>query len=178
MSLYGVMRTGVSGMNAQSNKLGTIADNVSNAGTVGYKRATADFSSFVLDAGNTNYDSGAVVTTIDTMREEGLLANAVKVGDAIREGLAAALAGVAGVTEVRGMGLMIGVELDRPCGALVKMGLDAGLVFNVTAESVIRLLPALIITEAEGREILERLVPLVKAFLAQEAAQPKLAAAV
>jgi flagellar hook protein FlgE len=64
MSLYGVMRTGVSGMNAQSNKLGTIADNVSNAGTVGYKRATADFSSFVLDAGNTNYDSGAVVTTI------------------------------------------------------------------------------------------------------------------
>src|SRR5438477_406824 len=64
MSLYGVMRTGVSGMNAQSNKLGTIADNVSNAGTVGYKRATADFSSFVLDAGNTNYDSGAVVTKI------------------------------------------------------------------------------------------------------------------
>jgi acetylornithine aminotransferase len=57
------------------------------------------------------------------------------------------------------------------------MGLDAGLVFNVTADNVIRLLPALIITEAEGREVLERLVPLVKAFLAEGAAQPKIAAA-
>src|SRR5258706_5226906 len=118
-----------------------------------------------------------VVTTLDTMKEEGLLANATRVGGAMLEGLKATLGNLPGVVEVRGMGLMIGVELDRPCGALVKMGLDAGLVFNVTAESVIRLLPALIITEAEGREILERLVPLVKAFLAQEAAQPKLAAA-
>jgi acetylornithine aminotransferase len=84
---------------------------------------------------------------------------------------------VAGVVEVRGMGLMIGIELDRPCGALVKMGLDAGLVFNVTADNVIRLLPALVMSEAEGREVVERLVPLVKAFLAQGVAQPKAAAA-
>ena len=68
---------------------------------------------------------------------------------------------------------MIGVELDRPCGELVKTGLDAGLVFNVTADNVIRLLPALVISEAEGREVVERLVPLVKAFLAQGAAQPQ-----
>jgi hypothetical protein len=53
------------------------------------------------------------------------------------------------------------------------MGLDAGLVFNVTADNVIRLLPALVISEAEGREVVERLVPLVKAFLAQGATQPK-----
>ncbi len=112
-----------------------------------------------------------VVTTLDTMRDEGLLANATRVGGAMLDGLRASLGGLAGVTEVRGMGLMIGVELDRPCGALVKMGLDAGLVFNVTAENVIRLLPALIITEAEGREVLERLVPLVKAFLAQGTTQ-------
>jgi acetylornithine aminotransferase len=118
-----------------------------------------------------------VVTTLDTMRDEGLLENAAKVGDAIRGGLAAALEGVAGVVEVRGMGLMIGVELDRPCGELVKMGLDAGLVFNVTADNVIRLLPALVMSEAEGREVLERLVPLVKEFLARSGAQPRVAAA-
>ena len=111
----------------------------------------------------------AVVTTIDTMREENLLENALKVGDAIRENLAAALADVAGVTEVRGRGLMLGVELNRPCGEIVARALDAGLVLNVTADNVIRMLPALIMTEAEGREVVERLVPLVREFLAQPA---------
>jgi acetylornithine aminotransferase len=119
-----------------------------------------------------------VVTTLDTMKDEGLLANAAKVGDAIRGGLAAALAGVAGVVEIRGMGLMLGVELDRPCGELVKLGLDAGLVFNVTADNVIRLLPPLVMNEVEGRQVVERLVPLVKEFLARSAAQaPRVAAA-
>ncbi len=119
----------------------------------------------------------AVVTTIDTIREEGLLANAAKVGDAIRGGLAAALDGVAGVAEVRGMGMMIGVELDRPCGDLVKAALDAGLIINVTADDVIRLLPPLVMSEAEGREVVERLAPLVRNFLAPPAAQLKSAAA-
>jgi acetylornithine aminotransferase len=115
-----------------------------------------------------------VVTTLDTMKDEGLLENAARVGTAMKAGLAAALQGVPGVVEVRGMGLMIGVELDRPCSELVKMGLDAGLVFNVTADSVIRLLPALVISETEGREVVERLAPLVKAFLAQgQVAQTK-----
>ena len=117
-----------------------------------------------------------VVTTLDTMKDEGLLANALRVGDAMRSGLAASLAGVAGVTEIRGMGLMIGIELDRPCAELVKMGLDAGLVFNVTSDNVIRLLPALVISESEGREVVERLVPLVKAFLAQGTTQAAKAA--
>jgi len=72
---------------------------------------------------------------------------------------------------------MVGIELDRPCGELVKMGLDAGLVFNVTADNVVRLLPALVISEAESREVVERLAPLIKAFLAQGTAQPKAAAA-
>jgi acetylornithine aminotransferase len=117
------------------------------------------------------------VTTIDTMKDEGLLANAERVGTAILDGLRAALGGLPGVVEVRGRGLMIGVELDRPCGELVKMGLDAGLVFNVTADNVIRLLPALVITESEGREVVERLVPLVKAFLARGASPARLAAA-
>ncbi|MGH8676383.1 MAG: aspartate aminotransferase family protein [Burkholderiales bacterium] len=119
----------------------------------------------------------AVITTIDTIREEGLLANAVKVGDAIREGLAAALSGVAGVSEVRGRGSMIGVELDRPCGELVGRALEAGLVLNVTAENVIRLLPALVMNEAEGREVVERLAPLVRDFLARLTVQAKAAVA-
>ena len=108
-----------------------------------------------------------VVTTLDTMKDEGLLDNAAKVGGAMIDNLKAALGGQKGVTEVRGMGLMIGIELDRPCGDLVKMGLDAGLIFNVTSDNVVRLLPALVVSEAEGREMVERLVPLVKQFLAR-----------
>jgi acetylornithine aminotransferase len=107
-----------------------------------------------------------VVTTIDAMKEQGLLANAERVGRVIRDGLARELAGVTGVKEIRGLGLMIGVELDRPCTELVRMGLERGLVFNVTAESVIRLLPPLIMSEAEGRQVVSILAPLVKEFLA------------
>jgi len=64
MSLYGVMRTGVSGMNAQSNKLSTVSDNIANVNTTGYKRASTEFSSLILKSGSGNYDSGAVETTI------------------------------------------------------------------------------------------------------------------
>jgi acetylornithine aminotransferase len=118
-----------------------------------------------------------VITTLDTVKDEDLLANAGRVGGAMLANLKAALGNLPGVVEIRGMGLMIGIELDRPCGELVKAGLDAGLVFNVTADNVVRLLPALIISEAEGREVVERLVPLVKAFLSAGAAQPRTAAA-
>jgi len=111
----------------------------------------------------------AVRATIDTIKEEGLLANAERVGAVIRNGLAAAIGG-AGVTEVRGMGLMIGVELDRPCGDLVREALAAGLVINVTADNVVRMLPPLIMSEAEGRMVVERLAPLVKRFLEKRVA--------
>jgi len=111
----------------------------------------------------------AVRTTIDTIKEEGLLANAERVGAVIRNGLAAAIGG-AGVTEVRGMGLMIGVELDRPCGDLVREALAAGLVINVTADNVVRMLPPLVMSEAEGRMVVERLAPLVKRFLEKRVA--------
>ena len=119
----------------------------------------------------------AVITTLDTMKDEGLLENAARVGGAIRDGLVAGLKGVAGVVEVRGMGLMIGLELDRPCGDVVKMALEAGLVVNVTADKVIRLLPPLIMSETEGHEVVERLLPVVRSFLAAGAAQPQAAAA-
>ena len=111
----------------------------------------------------------AVVTTIDSIKEDGLLANAARVGEAIRGGLVQALSGKGGVAEIRGMGLMIGLELARPCGELVKEALDAGLVINVTADNVIRMLPPLVMTPAEGRMVLERLSPLVQNFLARGA---------
>ncbi len=110
----------------------------------------------------------AVVATIDAVKEESLLANAARVGGMIQDALKRELGGVA--SEVRGMGLMIGVELPRPCGELVKAALDAGLVINVTSDNVIRLLPPLVMSETEGREVVERLVPLVKAFSDKRAA--------
>jgi acetylornithine/N-succinyldiaminopimelate aminotransferase len=111
----------------------------------------------------------AVRTTIDTIKEEGLLGNAERVGNVIRQALADACSGP-GVTEVRGMGLMLGVELDRPCGDLVREALAAGLVVNVTADNVVRMLPPLVMTEAEGRMAVERLAPLVKRFLEKRVA--------
>ncbi len=112
----------------------------------------------------------AVVTTLDTMRDEGLLDNAERVGKVISDGLRQALAGAKGVAEVRGMGMMIGIELDEPCGELVKAGLDAGLVLNVTADKVVRIMPPLVMSEAEAAEVVRRLVPLAKAFLDKRAA--------
>jgi acetylornithine/N-succinyldiaminopimelate aminotransferase len=114
--------------------------------------------------------SVAVSTTLEVIEKDGLLDNAARMGEAIKGGLVAELAGVAGVKEIRGMGLMIGVELDRPCGDLVRRALEAGLVINVTAEKVVRLLPPLIIKEAEARQLVATLAPLVKAFLSEAGA--------
>jgi acetylornithine/N-succinyldiaminopimelate aminotransferase len=111
--------------------------------------------------------SVAALTTLEVIEKEGLLAHAHHMGEVIQEGLKRELAGVAGVKEVRGMGLMIGVELDRPCGDLVRRALAAGLVMNVTAERVIRLLPPLVIQEAQAKSLVAILAPLVKAFLAE-----------
>jgi acetylornithine/N-succinyldiaminopimelate aminotransferase len=112
----------------------------------------------------------AVVTTIDTVKEEKLMDRATRVGEVIRGGLGNALKSHAGVADIRGMGSMIGVELKEPCGELVKQALDAGLVINVTADNVIRLLPPLVMSEAEAAQVVERLVPQVKAFLDKRAA--------
>jgi acetylornithine aminotransferase len=109
-----------------------------------------------------------VVATIDIVKEEKLIANSAKVGEQILSALRSQVGN--GVAEVRGMGLMIGVEMKEPCGELVKQALEAGLVINVTADNVIRLLPPLVMSEAEGRQVVERLVPLVKAFLDKRAA--------
>ena len=108
----------------------------------------------------------AALTTIATIEQDGLMAQAECVGALIRKLFAEALAGVRGVKEVRGCGLMIGIELDRPCGELVGKALAAGLLINVTADKVIRLLPPLILDENEARELVDRSVPLIRDFLA------------
>jgi acetylornithine/N-succinyldiaminopimelate aminotransferase len=108
----------------------------------------------------------AGIETLRIMEEDGVMANAAAVGARLHAGLAEGLGGVAGVTEIRGQGLMVGIELDRPCGVLLGQAADAGLLISVTADSVIRLVPPLILTAAEADEMVAILVPLVRAFLA------------
>ncbi len=111
----------------------------------------------------------AGVETIRIMEEDGLLENAAKVGLHLQTALITQLMGVAGVKQVRGKGLMLGIELDRPCGVLVGRCAEAGLLLSVTADSVIRMVPPLILSTAEADEIVAKLVPLIKAFLAEQA---------
>jgi acetylornithine aminotransferase len=109
----------------------------------------------------------AGVETLRIMEEDGLLANAQRVGEHLQQALRQGLQGVAGLVEVRGQGLMIGVQLDRPCGALTQRAADAGLLISVTADSVIRLVPPLIMTTAEADEVSQRLLPLIQQFLSE-----------
>jgi len=109
----------------------------------------------------------AGVETIRIMEEEGLLANAATVGAHLHAAFEAGLKGLAGVKEIRGQGLMIGIELTRPCGVLTQRAADAGLLISVTADSVIRIVPPLILTMAEADEVAAILLPLIQAFLAE-----------
>ena len=111
----------------------------------------------------------AGVETLRIMEEEHLLENAAKVGAALKDGLARGLAGLKGVVEIRGQGLILGIELDRPCGELLGRAAEAGLFLSVTADKVIRLVPPLILSADEAAQIVAILVPLVKTFLAEPA---------
>ncbi|MBM3351255.1 MAG: aspartate aminotransferase family protein [Betaproteobacteria bacterium] len=118
--------------------------------------------------GGNSLATAAGLATIEIIEQEGLRANAQKIGDLIREGLNVALQGVAGVVAVRNAGLMIGIELDRPCGNLVKMALADKVLINVTADNVVRLLPPLVMREAEAHVLVQRLAVLIKAFLSKQ----------
>ena len=107
----------------------------------------------------------AGVETIRIMEEEGLLENAARVGAHLKGALEHALAGNPGVRDIRGQGLMIGVELSTPCGVLTQRAADNGLLISVTADSVIRLVPPLIMTVSEADEVASILVPLIRQFL-------------
>lgn len=107
----------------------------------------------------------AGIETIRIMEEDQLLANAAAMGKVLEADLHKELDGLAGVKEIRVHGLMVGIELDKPCGRLVQDAAEAGLLLSVTADTVVRLLPALIISESEIHELADLLCPLIKTFL-------------
>ena len=135
---------------------------------------TGPKASTVLGPGNHGTTFGgnplsmrAGVETLRIMVEDGVMENAARVGTVLREALASQLAGVTGVVEIRGQGLMLGIELDRPCGVLLGRAAEAGLMLSVTADRVIRLVPPLILSASEAQQIADILCPLVKTFLAE-----------
>ncbi|WP_304299527.1 aspartate aminotransferase family protein [Chromatium okenii] len=109
----------------------------------------------------------AVLETIET---EELIDNAASQGVVLLAAFRAALKHQPGVVEIRGRGLMLGIELDRPCGELVNAALDAGLLINVTAERVIRLLPPLILAQPEAEQLVQKLTHLIGQFLSATSA--------
>lgn len=111
----------------------------------------------------------AALATLQTIEEEKLLDNARARGEAIRSGLRAALLGMHGVVDIRGEGMMIGIELDRPCGELVAVARDAGVLINVTSDTVIRLVPPLIYGAAEVDTLVTAVSGIVKNYLQQAA---------
>ncbi len=111
--------------------------------------------------------TAAGLATLNIIEQEGIRENAENIGNLIRAGFAAELKDTAGVVTVRNAGMMIGIELDRPCGDLVKMALAEKLLINVTAEKVVRLLPPLVMNEVEAKELVQRLSAVIKAFLAK-----------
>ncbi|RMG35396.1 MAG: aspartate aminotransferase family protein [Gammaproteobacteria bacterium] len=109
----------------------------------------------------------AGLVVCDTLRTADLPARAAVLGEKLLDDLEAELSELRGITDIRGQGLMIAIELDRPCGELVTAALEQGLLINVTAERVIRLLPPLIISEAEAEQLVATLVPLIRNFVGQ-----------
>jgi acetylornithine/N-succinyldiaminopimelate aminotransferase len=109
----------------------------------------------------------AALAVLDALAEDALPARAAELGERIQIGLRDGLADAAGVVAVRGRGLMIGLELDRPCAQLVAAALAEGVLLNVTAERVVRLLPPLIIDDAQAEQIISTVVRIVRAFLGQ-----------
>ena len=110
----------------------------------------------------------AGVETIRIMEDDGLLANAASVGAHLKAGLQAALSAEiasGGVKEIRGQGLMLGIDLAKPCGVLTQRAADNGLLISVTADTVVRLVPPLILSREEADEVVALLCPLISALL-------------
>jgi len=111
----------------------------------------------------------AAIETLRLIESEGLLKNAETIGEHLRAGLRREIGALPGVVDIRGEGLMIGVELARPCGVILTRAAEAGLLISVTADSVIRIVPPLIFTVTDADEVVAKLAPLVQAFLAEQA---------
>ena len=108
----------------------------------------------------------AAIAVLEVLEQEQLVRHAATLGEQLLAGFTAALSGLEGVKEIRGLGLMIGIELDRPCTELVIKAMEQGLLINVTAERVIRLLPPLITTTKQADMIIEQISELIRTFLA------------
>ncbi|RPJ48946.1 MAG: aspartate aminotransferase family protein [Betaproteobacteria bacterium] len=118
----------------------------------------------------------AALSTLAIIEEDGLMQNAAAIGDFIRTQFGERLAGLPGIRDIRGKGMMIGIELDKPCKDIVERALHAGLLINVTADNVIRLLPPLTYTHENARHLVDHLTPLIKDELARQATQQSAAA--
>ena len=101
---------------------------------------------------------------IEVIARDGLTEQAHQLGTQMRSGFREQLAGLECVNDIRGQGLLLAIELDRPCGELVNQALEQGLLINVTAETVIRLLPPLVISAEQASSIVERLSSLIRSF--------------
>ena len=105
------------------------------------------------------------ISVLDVIEDEGLSARAAELGSRMLDAFKDRLAELDGVTDIRGMGLMLGIELDRPCGELVTRALEQGLLINVTADQVMRLLPPLTMDNEACDEIVDKVAGLVRDFL-------------
>ncbi|MBI2311986.1 MAG: aspartate aminotransferase family protein [Betaproteobacteria bacterium] len=120
--------------------------------------------------GGQPFACAAALTTLAIIEDERLMARATDIGASMLGAFADRLKGIVGVTQVRGQGLLLGIELDRPCGDLVKAALERGLLINVTSDNVIRLLPPLTIKPAEAQQVIDTVCDLVTRFLCARSA--------
>ncbi|HTS55676.1 MAG TPA: aspartate aminotransferase family protein [Burkholderiales bacterium] len=151
----------------------TLAKGLANGVPIGACLA-AGAAARVFHAGNHGSTFGgnplasvAAYTTLRIIADENLLENAAQIGARIRAQLSESLRGLAGVKEIRGKGLMVGIDLERPCGELVTSALVRGLLINVTMDSVVRLLPPLIMRADEAHQLVEGVSNLVREFLTE-----------
>ena len=118
--------------------------------------------------GGNPLSTSAALAVLNSIQEDGLVSRAEQLGKRLREGFQAQLGETSGVVSIRGRGLMLGIELDRPCGELVQRALDKKLLINVTVDTVVRLLPPLILTDAQADEIIARVSQLILEFLGSD----------
>lgn len=116
--------------------------------------------------GGTPLGSAVVLAVLETLEKEQLAKRAGELGEKLVKGFTNALEGVDGVKTIRGRGLMLGIELAHPCGELVELALEEGLLINVTAGQVVRLLPPLTFTDEEAELLISKLSQLIKNWLA------------
>ena len=118
--------------------------------------------------GGNPLETRAALAVLDVMESGDLVAQAAQRGQQLLDGFREQLANEPGIASIRGRGMMIGIELDRPCGELVGRAIDRGLLINVTAGRVVRLLPPLITSENQAEMIVDKVSGLIREFLAEQ----------